>query len=470
MQTWLFRPLTLLALCLISGPVLARRNGIVVGTCDGCHGSANASQATLTASPADFGPGDDVTFTLTVRAAGMKGAGVYVEAPGVGEMSTIAGEGLTLSSAGVTHSAPKEFSGDSATFRFGWRAPATIGAVTFPVFLLGVNLDGRQSGDAPGSGRFGFTYGCEAQTFYYDADGDGFAADERLTEVSCAGDPPEVYAAELGDCNDSNKSTFPGAEELCNRKDDDCDGEIDEGSTAIEIWPDPDGDGYHDWTGETILGCVPYKGYAADAGDCAPNDATRNPGAAEVCNLVDDNCDGRIDERVRPQCGVGWCTRDSVSCEAERCTPGTPSEEKCNFLDDDCDGEIDEGDLCAVGSACLAGRCVVLEDVPSEPASAGRGGSLPAGGVASASGGSSPTSGTSSRPAGGVSTTTGGVPGLGSGGRSDGASPPTAPASGSGESGCSASRVAHGRPLLPIAALLAVGWLVRRRAQRRFWR
>ena len=467
MQTSIPLPLGLLALSLVSTPAFARRNGIA-GSCDGCHGSEKTSQATLTASPMDFGPDDDVVFTLSVRSDGMKGAGVYVEAPSAGELSTIAGEGLTLSSAGVTHSAPKEFSGDSATFRFGWRAPSTAGAVTFAVYLLGTNLDGRQTGDAPGSGRFGFTYGCEAQTFYYDGDRDGFASDERLTQISCAGEPPAAYTAELGDCNDSVKSVFPGAQELCNRRDDDCDGEIDEGSAPIPLWPDSDGDGYHDSTGDTIMGCVPYKGYAALAGDCAPNDATRNPGATEICNLLDENCDGRIDERVRPQCGAGWCARDSVSCEPEDCTPGMPTEEKCNLFDDDCNGIVDDGELCAPGSACLAGSCVVLEGGGGQAASAGRGGgpsvssgggpSVSSGGAPNGSGASSTVSGASSSPTGGVSPSAGAGAGVGSGGRRDDAS--KAPAA----SGCSASRPPRGRTLFPLAALSALVWLTRRRA------
>jgi hypothetical protein len=60
-----------------------------------------------------------------------------------------------------------------------------------------------------------------------------------------------------------------------------------------------------------------------------------HPGAVEICNNIDDNCNGRIDEYVRPYCGVGWCLRESYSCSPDLCFPGDPVPEI--ILDGKCD-------------------------------------------------------------------------------------------------------------------------------------
>jgi hypothetical protein len=104
-----------------------------------------------------------------------------------------------------------------------------------------------------------------------------------------------------------------------------------------------------------------------------------NPGAKEVCNLKDDNCDGRADERVRPQCGFGWCRRDSPTCEAMDCRPGEPNAETCNQFDDDCDGEIDN-DACGPGMLCMASACVPAGAADGGGGGGGGGGTWDAGG------------------------------------------------------------------------------------------
>jgi hypothetical protein len=156
---------------------------------------------------------------------------------------------------------------------------------------------------------------------------------------------------------------YPTAIEFCNRRDDDCDAAIDEAALPAALYPDADGDGYYSYEEKAeanlVMGCVPYPGYADRSGDCQPGDAAMNPGASEVCNLYDDDCDGRADERVLPICGEGWCRRESFTCSLDNCEPGQPVDETCNFLDDDCDGEVDEGALCASGQSCLAGQCRV---------------------------------------------------------------------------------------------------------------
>src|SRR5690606_12617395 len=126
---------------------------------------------------------------------------------------------------------------------------------------------------------------------------------------------PPGYSAVPGDCDDYRPEVHPGASEKCNGRDDNCNGLIDEDAVLVELWPDRDGDGYYaSQVGEPLLGCVPTPGYAAEPGDCDDDNPDVHPGAIEICNYIDDNCDGRIDERVRPRCGVGWCERESFSC------------------------------------------------------------------------------------------------------------------------------------------------------------
>ncbi len=98
-----------------------------------------------------------------------------------------------------------------------------------------------------------------------DADGDGF--------------PDEV------DCEPLDPQSYPGADELCDGIDNDCDLEVD------EDFPDSDGDGEAD--------CVDLDDdddLDPDLEDCAPLDPMIHHGAVEVCNAVDDDCDGTIDE------------------------------------------------------------------------------------------------------------------------------------------------------------------------------
>jgi len=77
------------------------------------------------------------------------------------------------------------------------------------------------------------------------------------------------------DCNDGNRNVNPGAAEVCDGVDNNCDGLVDEGLTF-----DVDNDGY----------------YSFSCSDCDNNNSNINPGATEVCDGVDNNCDGLVDE------------------------------------------------------------------------------------------------------------------------------------------------------------------------------
>jgi hypothetical protein len=309
--------------------------------------------------------------------------------------------GLTKVSSGLVHNQPKPASSGSVQFKFAWVAPATKGAVRFSVYALGANGDGRSSGDTPFDKQFDFVFGCTGKTYYLDGDSDGVGRAD-FSMLGCVDAPPLAYVATTGDCDDYRKTTFPGAKELCNMIDDDCDGEVDEDAVPVELWPDADGDGFYDARtekmGEPKIGCAGLKGYAAEPGDCQPMNKAVNPGVTEVCNNIDDDCDGDVDERVRPTCGEGWCRRESPGCDLMYCSPGEPVPEKCNFLDDDCDGEVDEdANMCPSGQTCAAGTCIDSDQVVLDP----EGNPMPIAGSSSTSGGPGSAGSTGSNGSGG---------------------------------------------------------------------
>jgi hypothetical protein len=217
------------------------------------------------------------------------------------------------------------------------------------VAALAANGNNASSGDAPGLANFSWTFGCSARELYADLDRDGYGSVDVGHRLGCTGDPPPPgFAALPGDCDENDERVRPNAVEVCNGRDDDCDGLVDEDAAPVMVWPDADGDGYYpQQAGEPKLGCGNLPGYAPNPGDCNDADAAIHPGTPETCNGRDDDCDGQVDELVRPQCGLGWCARYSTTCDPTDCHAGPPALELCNRFDDDCDGEDDNG-------ACLA--------------------------------------------------------------------------------------------------------------------
>jgi hypothetical protein len=102
--------------------------------------------------------------------------------------------------------------------------------------------------------------------------------------------------AKGGDCDDQNPQVNPAVVETCNSKDDDCDGVTDNGFTPVLLVTDADGDGFGATTGMSMIGCPPVAGFAPSFDDCNDTDASVHPGAAEIVNGRDDNCNGQRDE------------------------------------------------------------------------------------------------------------------------------------------------------------------------------
>jgi hypothetical protein len=166
----------------------------------------------------------------------------------------------------------------------------------------------------------------------------------------CENGDPEQYDVDNdgftlcgGDCDDNNADVHPGAQELPNAIDDNCNMGVDENTT----WADDDGDGYCE---------DPY--YCSDGamgGDCADNSdlslgtANINPGATEIMdNGIDDDCDGIVDQGTTDFDGDGY-SPEGGDCDDMDATvyPGAP--ELADWIDNDCDvpTDIDEGTVLA---------------------------------------------------------------------------------------------------------------------------
>jgi hypothetical protein len=248
-------------------------------------------------------------------------------------------------------------------------ATVTTQACTAPVGYVAQAGDCADTSAArhPGAAELcdGLDNDCNGQidegvktTFYRDADGDGHG-DAALTTQACAA--PVGYVALPGDCNDGSATQHPGAAEVCDGLDNDCNGQVDEG-VKTTFYRDADGDGYGD-PALTTQACSAPVGYVAQPGDCLDTDADRRPGATEVCDGVDNNCNGVVDEFVlttfyRDQDGDGYgnATITTQACsapvgyvaQAGDCDDANAARhpgaaELCDGLDNDCNGQVDEG-------------------------------------------------------------------------------------------------------------------------------
>ena len=204
-----------------------------------------------------------------------------------------------------------------------------------------------------------------------DADGDGYWVDDYAAQVAGAGGTPmDIPSGYEEDCDDSDSSIHPNASEYCDAVDSDCDGDLDDDDALdTSTWyADADADGYGDGTSSQIA-CLQPTGFVSDATDCDDTDPTINLAGTEICDGLDNDCDGLTDHDDTdvtdavtwyPDADAdsygdasylgalicmgsepaGWIV-DATDCDDTDPAqyPGAP--EYCNGEDDDCDGTVD---------------------------------------------------------------------------------------------------------------------------------
>lgn len=136
-------------------------------------------------------------------------------------------------------------------------------------------------------------YATGGSAFYVDADGDGYGSTDTVA-TACA--PPEGFSANALDCDDGDAGVNPTAEELCDLRDQNCDGVVDEDAIDAPTWhADWDQDGFGSTT-NVLRACEAPSGYVADGQDCNDFDIFVKPSADERCDRIDNDCDGTVDE------------------------------------------------------------------------------------------------------------------------------------------------------------------------------
>ncbi len=142
------------------------------------------------------------------------------------------------------------------------------------------------------------------------------------------------------DCDDLDPGRFPANDEICDEVDNDCDEAVDEEAIdALPWYADADNDGWGDATTE-VFDCVEPAGHVAVADDCDDSSGRYHPGAPEEdCTDPEDyNCDGSVGYADGD--GDGWAACEECDDAASAVNPD--ADELCNEVDDDCDGDVDE--------------------------------------------------------------------------------------------------------------------------------
>ena len=172
----------------------------------------------------------------------------------------------------------------------------------------------------------------------------------------------------MDDCDDNDPNNFPGNTETCDDADNDCDGEVDNG-VLLSGYADGDGDGYGD-PAQAVEGCeYGINGFVDNGDDCDDATADVNPGAVEVCDGLDNDCDVLVDDdddSLDLGTAANWyvdadedtygangapvqsCSQpdgyvaDNTDCDDEDDAQFPGADEYCNGEDDDCNGTDDD--------------------------------------------------------------------------------------------------------------------------------
>ena len=184
---------------------------------------------------------------------------------------------------------------------------------------------------------------ADMPTWFKDSDGDGHGVGTD-TRQACI--QPATYSSLDDDCDDSDATISPSATEWCDAVDNDCDGETDEdgAADASTYYADSDEDGYGD-PDNSLASCTPRLGYVSDSTDCDDGRAETYPGADEICDLRDNDCDGTADDSAID--ALDWYADtdgDGVGDSASRLASCT---QPSGYVSDDTD--CDDSDISTLG-------------------------------------------------------------------------------------------------------------------------
>ncbi len=180
---------------------------------------------------------------------------------------------------------------------------------------------------------------------------------------------PAEGCTDVFDCDDWNSTVYPGNAESCDRRDQDCDGAIDEGITGTTYHPDCDcdgaaGAGYMETSPCDLRPHSPRTCaggcWSARVEDCDDTVRDVSPFFEERrCDGRDDDCDGVVDESVGDVDGdgfFGFACGAPVDCDDRFDWVHPGAAEACDRVDSDCDGIAEDRD--ADGHAALDAACV----------------------------------------------------------------------------------------------------------------
>jgi Putative metal-binding motif len=284
-----------LALGTVAPHAAAKRTGMNIA-CPNCHEGRDKPQLTVALSSLRVEPGQAVTITITAKHERAKVGGVLVDSNALGAFELVDTVGTRLfdnTTTQATHTMPHPYANGQVQFSFRWIAPVTPGAAVLNIWSNAANDNLKPEDDSPAEVVTGVGVGCDAVWYYLDDDKDGAGA-ERTKMFSCTPVPDRIVQG--GDCDDQKPQVGPSVAEVCNSVDDDCDGVVDDGFTPVLLVTDGDGDGFGSPSGMSMIGCPPVPNFATTFNDCNDLDAAVHPGAVEVANGRDDNCNGKVDD------------------------------------------------------------------------------------------------------------------------------------------------------------------------------
>ena len=212
----------------------------------------------------------------------------------------------------------------------------------------------------------GIDNGLSFTTYYVDGDSDGYGDENDGGSSECS-NPGAGYTTNNDDCNDGDTNINPGKVEVCDGLDNDCAGGIDNGLSFTTYFADGDGDGYGDASDAGTSECAnPGAGFSTTNDDCDDSTSDVNPGKIEVCDGLDNDCVGGIDDGLAftdyyrdldsdgygdasdsgsSLClnpGAGYAT-DNTDCDDGSAAVNPGQVEVCDGLDNDCVGGVDNG-------------------------------------------------------------------------------------------------------------------------------